>query len=83
MIREIERRIYVSERLFFQEYAYTYGSKRDEIVSFVYYNVKSDKETEVNLEMNYCDALDFARKRANDGRYKNFEFIIRDTHDGW
>lgn len=77
-MREVERRIYVSERIFFQEYAYTHGSKRNDLVRFLYYNVKSDKETEVNLEMNYRSALNFARSRANDGRYKNFEFIILD-----
>ena len=82
MYREIERHIYVSERLFFKEHAYTYGSLRNDLVRFLYYNRKSDKETEINLKMNYCDALNFARKRANDGRYKNFDFIILDTHDG-
>lgn len=76
MNREIERRIYVSERIFFQEYAYTYGSKCNDLVSFTYYNVKTGKETEIGLEMNYRSALSFARSRANDGRYKNFEFII-------
>ena len=77
-MREVERRIYVSKRIFFQEYAYTYGSKCNDLVRFLYYNVKSDKETEVNLEMNYRSALNFARSRSNDGRYKNFEFIILD-----
>lgn len=78
MIKEVEKRIYVSERIFFEEYAYTYGSKCNDLVRFLYYNVKSEKETEVNLDMDYRSALSFARSRANDGRYKNFEFIILD-----
>ena len=73
---EIERRIFLSEEIHKQEYDYVYGDKKDKIVTFSYYKPKTDKETICNLEHTYSDALKFARSRANDGRYKNFEFLI-------
>ena len=75
-MKEIERRIYVSEEIFNNEYSYVYGEKQNKNVSFAYYQVKKNKETTTKLELNYSEALAFARYRANDKRYKNYEFLI-------
>ena len=72
---EIEKRIYVSEDLFKNEYSYTYGENKDKLVNFVYYNWKKDRESRP-IEWTYNDALSLARSRARDGRYKNYEFLI-------
>jgi hypothetical protein len=76
-MKEIERRIYVDDEIFYNEYSYMYGDKKDVEVSFSYYHVKKDKETCCYAGRNYADCLAFARYRANDGRYRNFEFLIR------
>ena len=75
-MKEIERRIYVSEEIFNNEYSYVYGENKDKEVTFSYYQVKKDKETTTRLKKNYSEALAFARYRANDKRYKNYEFLI-------
>lgn len=72
---EIEKRIYVSEDLFKNEYSYTYGENKDKLVNFVYYNWRKDRESRP-IERTYNDALSLARSRARDGRYKNYEFLI-------
>ena len=57
------------------EYDYVYGDKKDVEISFVYYNFKKGKESKP-ISRTYQDALALARERANDGRYKNYEFLI-------
>lgn len=73
---ELERRIYVTKEILLHEYSYYYGNKKDEKVEFVYLNVKTDKETV--REFTYKKALGLAYERRADGRYKNYEFIIRE-----
>ena len=75
-MKEIERRIYVSDEIFNNEYSYVYGENKDKKVTFAYYQVKKDKETTARFKANYSAALDFARYRANDKRYRNYEFLI-------
>lgn len=76
MMYEIERNIYVSRRIFENEYDFVYGSRNDESVIFLYYNAKQDRMgKEIELE-SYSEALAFARDRANDRRYRNYEFWI-------
>ena len=75
-MKEIERRIFVSEEIFKNEYSYMYGDNKDKKVSFSYYQTKKEKESEVRIKFNYSEALAFARYRANDKRYKNYEFFI-------
>ncbi len=77
-MNEIERRIYVDDELLKNEYSYLFGEKKDEIVNFVYSNIKTGKESE-HKHWNYAEALNLARARARDGRYKNFEFLIFST----
>ena len=75
-MRQIERRIYISEEIFNDEYSYLYGENKDKVVTFAYYHPQKGKETPTRLKYNYSDALNFARYRANDKRYKNYEFLI-------
>lgn len=75
-MKEIERRIFVSDEIFANEYSYAYGDNKSKQVTFAYYHTKTEKETTVRLCFTYSEALDFARYRANDGRYRNFEFLI-------
>ena len=42
-MKEIERRIYVSEEIFNNEYSYVYGENKDKEVTFAYYQIKKDK----------------------------------------
>ena len=48
---------------------------KDKEVTFSYYHVKKDRETPIGFK-NYSEALAFARYRANDKRYRNYEFFI-------
>lgn len=74
-ISEIENRIHVCEEILFNEYDFVYGNRKDEEVVFVYWNIKTDKESSP-IRRTYRYALELARSRRRDGRYKNFEFII-------
>lgn len=72
MMYEIERKIYVSRRIFENEYDFVYGSRNDESVIFLYYNAKQDRMgKEIELE-SYSEALAFASDRACDRRYRNY-----------
>ena len=51
-----------------------YKGEMDKDVTFVYINVKTGKETECHFPLEY--AIKLAEERANDKRYKNFEFYI-------
>lgn len=74
-MNEVERRIFVSEDILLNEFSYVYGDNKDKEVTFTYYRPKTDKESK-GIQMTYREALSLARSRANDGRYKNFEFLI-------
>lgn len=76
-MNEIERRIFVSEKILLNEYEYVYGNRKNNMVKFSYYNFVKDREN-IGIRMRYNDALALARGRANDKRYKNFEFFITD-----
>ena len=76
-MKEIERRIFISKEILDNEYSYLYGENKDKKVTFSYYHIKKDKETLTKLNYNYADALAFARYRANDNRYRNYEFLIK------
>lgn len=73
MFREIERRIFVDDFVFENELALTKDNAT--LVYFQYYNKKRDKTGKVMLKT-YNDALALARSRTDDGRYKNYEFLI-------
>ena len=46
------------------------------MVDFTFSNTKTGKENTKYKAFTYRKAIDLARDRRNDGRYKNFEFII-------
>ncbi len=74
-MKEIERRIYVSEEILNNEYSYAYGENKSKEVTFTFYQVKTKKEA-TRIWNNYSEALALARYKANDKRYKNYEFLI-------
>ncbi len=68
--------VYVSKEIFpANEYDLTFGDRKDEKVMLRYYNTRTDKFSDKPY-WNYQTALDIARKKASDRRYKNFEFYI-------
>lgn len=74
-MKEIERRIYISEEILNNEYSYAYGENKNKEVTFTFYQVKTGKET-TGIWNNYSEALALARYKANDKRYRNYEFLI-------
>lgn len=77
-MRQIEAKIYISDELLENEYAYTFGEKKEEKVDFTFVNVATGKEITKHAIFTYRQALNLARERRNDGRYRNYEYII--TH---
>ncbi len=74
-MNEIEKRIFVSEKILLNEYEYVYGNRKNNMVKFSYYNFVHDREN-IGTRMRYNKALALARERAKDERYKNYEFFI-------
>lgn len=72
-MHEIEHKIWVDDYCFQNELSLM----KDNTVSviFQYYNKKRDKEGKA-IPKTYRKALELARDRARDGRYKNYEFLI-------
>lgn len=68
-------RIFVDDEIKKEENEYLNGKYKNKLIKFIYYNTKNDKE--VPLTWTYKNALSLAYNRAYDGRYKNFEFIIK------
>lgn len=66
-------KIEISNDIFQNEYAYMYGDKKNDLVTFVYCH-KSGKEIEIL--MTYSRALSLALERSKDGRYKNYTYYI-------
>lgn len=68
--------VYVSKDIFpASEYDLEFGDRKDELVSFRYYNVLDDRYSRP-INLTYHDALELGLQRAKDMRYKNFEFYI-------
>lgn len=72
---QVENRIFVEKEIFQDEYSYYFGSNRYTDCYMTYYHIKKGTE-KCHIDGNYRDCLSFARYRAHDGRYKNFEFLI-------
>lgn len=79
-MHEIERKIYVDEEILLNEYDFFYGKRKNEKVKFLFYQVKKNRITERTFS-SYKYALNLARMRASDGRYKNFEFLIKSINE--
>lgn len=74
-MEQVENRIFVEKEIFLNECSYYFGSKRSVDCYLSYYHTK-DGKVRCHINGNYRDCLSFARCRANDRRYKNFEFLI-------
>lgn len=75
MMHQLEKAIYVDGFIIAHEYDLLYGSKKDDVVGFSYYNTKKDKEY-ATKPMTYSRAINLARDRRGDGRYRNYEYYI-------
>lgn len=75
-MRQIEAKTFVSEEILLHEYDYMYGDKKDQKVDFTFINTRTGKENTKQAVFNYRHALNLARERRNDGRYKNYEYAI-------
>lgn len=75
-MRELETKIFVSDYLLEHEYEYTFGNKKNENVVFIFYHLKREREGK-HITYPFRKALVLARKKARDGRYKNYEFHIK------
>lgn len=76
MTHQVETRTFVTTDILIHEYEYMFGDRKDMKVDFTFINNKTGKENTKTNVFTYKEALDLARCRRNDGRYKNFEFII-------
>lgn len=75
-MRQVEAKTFVSEEILLHEYDYMYGDKKDQKVDFTFINTRTGKENTKQAVFNYRHALNLARERRNDGRYKNYEYAI-------
>lgn len=72
---EIEFRIFIDEEFHRNFDSWYTGDNKDRKVKFTYHNAKTDKDVS-KTHLNFHDAICLARRREQDGRYKNFEFLI-------
>lgn len=75
MIHQLEKAIYVDRFIIDNEYNLLYGSKRNEIVGFSFYHTRKEKQSSIR-PMIYSRAINLAREKRNDGRYRNYEYFI-------
>lgn len=74
-MRQLGRKIYVSDDIYNYEYDWYFGENKNRKVQVICYNVVKDKKYPAE-PMTYKNALTFARKRAMDGKCKNYETWI-------
>ena len=72
---EVESKIWIDQDLYSEEYEYMHGRLKDKAVTFTYVNTKTGKEKSTRVFV-YKKALELARERRRDGRYKNYEYEI-------
>lgn len=73
---EVENRIFVAEEIKLKENDFVSGNRKDEKVTFVFYNTEKDRTKERVFD-NYQYALNVAREKTSDKRCKNFEYYIK------
>lgn len=74
---EIERKIYLSNDLFKNEYDYMFGKyQNDRVIKVTYYKEKDDYSKTIDSKFTLKEAIEFARNRMKDRRYKNYQIII-------
>lgn len=74
---EVERKIYLSDNIFKNEYDYMFGEyENDRVIQVTYYKEKDDYSKTINKKFTLKEAIEFARYRMRDRRYKNYQIII-------
>lgn len=74
---EIERKIYLSDDLFKNEYDYMLGKyQNDRIIKVTYYKEKNDYSKTIDSKFTLKEAIEFARNRMRDRRYINYQILI-------
>ena len=74
---EIERKIYLSDDLFKNEYDYMFGKyQNDRVIKVTYYKEKNDYSKTIDSKFTLKEAIEFARNRMRDKRYRNYQIII-------
>lgn len=74
-LHQMETRIFVDDFILQNEYNLSRDNNKNIFVT--YYQTKTKETHKVNIPFTYKEALNFARKRANDKRYKNFHLFIQ------
>ena len=62
-------------RIFIDKKIKELNTRKEDFVTFRYYNKKHQKYGK-SVQMSYGDALTLSHRRNDDGRYKNYLFII-------
>ena len=62
-------------RIFIDKRIDKLNTRKEDFVTFRYYNKKYQKYGK-SVQMPYYDALTLSHRRNDDGRYKNFLFVI-------
>lgn len=75
-MKQIEARTYITDQIYEKEWEYTYGKLKEEKVDFTFIKIKTGKCNKKQGLFTYKQAIELARMRTKDGRYKNFEFLI-------
>lgn len=75
-MKQIEARTYITHQIHEKEWEYTYGNLQEEKVDFTFIKIKTGKSNKKKGLFTYKQAIELARMRTKDGRYKNFEFLI-------
>lgn len=74
---EIERKIYLSDILFKNEYDYMFGKyQNDRVIKVTYYKEKNDYSKTIDSKFTLKEAIEFARNRMRDKRYRNYQILI-------
>lgn len=73
---ELDFRIFIDE-VFHRDFDSWYaGDNCGRMVKFIYHNAVTNKD-KFNLLLNFHDAVQLARRMQADGRYNDFEFLIK------
>lgn len=76
MLQPINARVFIDSKIIEDEFSYAKGNKKNELVTFVFRNTVTGKETERKSCFTYNKALKTAIENCKDNRRKNFEYYI-------
>lgn len=74
-MKQLTDKIFIDETLFNNEHSFYFGARRGEKVNLTFSNINGKDVTKNGL-FTYREALEVATRRARDGRYRNFEYLI-------